>query len=92
MRSAENQHEDYYETELLEPMALGETEKTFFRHLDEQLNKVNRFFKQKEAEYFQREEEIKDQLSKLMALKECLKHQQSDGTDSSNFKFYLLIV
>ena len=92
MRSVDNQHEDYYETELLEPMALGEMEKTFFSHLDEQLNKVNKFFKQKEAEYFQRGEEIKAQLSKLMALKECLKHQQNDGTDSSNFKSYLYIV
>ena len=91
MRSVDNHNEDYYETELLEPMALEEMEKTFFRHLDEQLNKVNKFFKQKEAEYFQRGEEIKAQLNKLMTLKECLKQQQNDGTSSCNFKSYLLI-
>jgi SPX domain protein involved in polyphosphate accumulation len=63
--------EDYYETEVADSMVL-EAEKAFFASLDEQLNKVNQFYKSKEEEYMQRGEEIKFQLQRLMTMRKVL--------------------
>ena len=78
MRKSVNgdEYEDYYETEVVESMVQEEAEKTFFASLDEQLNKVNQFYRNKEEEYMQRGEEIKFQLQRLMTMKKVLELHQ----------------
>ena len=78
MRKSVNgdEYEDYYETEVAESMVQEEAEKAFFASLDEQLNKVNQFYRNKEEEYMQRGEEIKFQLQRLMTMKKVLELHQ----------------
>lgn len=72
-RSFTNQLDDYYETELIEPV-VGEADvgKAFFATLDHQLNKVNKLYR-KESAFLQREEEIKLQLEKPITMRKVLK-------------------
>ena len=51
-----------YETEVLEPWALDTLEKSFFHCMDEELNKVNKFFCSKEQEFVERAQILNRQL------------------------------
>ena len=64
--------DDIYETELLEPLVHAPQDKTFFRRLDVQLNKVNRFYKKKEAEYVTQAGRLEKQMLALIDMREAL--------------------
>uniref|UniRef100_A0A0E0HR97 Uncharacterized protein n=1 Tax=Oryza nivara TaxID=4536 RepID=A0A0E0HR97_ORYNI len=74
---------EVYETELVDGgagFADGEAARAFFARLDEQLNKVNRFYERKEAEFVERGESLRRQLQILAELRAAVvAEQQRDG-------------
>lgn len=77
---------DVYETELLEPLVHAPQDRTFFRRLDIQLNKVNRFYKKKEAEYVTQAGRLEKQMLALIEMQEALARQ---GLGSPGFPKHL---
>ncbi|KAJ7954027.1 Phosphate transporter PHO1-like protein [Quillaja saponaria] len=77
---------DMYETELLEQFADNDSAKEFFACLDNQLNKVNQFFKTKEKEFLERGESLKKQMEILTELKTAMKQQKGKGANSQESK------
>ncbi|KAL5199335.1 hypothetical protein ABZP36_020538 [Zizania latifolia] len=73
---------EVYKTEVVDGgtgFADGEAASVFFARLDEQLNKVNRFYERKEAEFVERGESLRRQLQILVELKVAvLAEQQRD--------------
>nr|CAB3470482.1 unnamed protein product [Digitaria exilis] len=53
-----------------------EAAKVFFQRLDQQLNKVNRFYERKEGEFLERGESLRRQLQILVELKAAITQQQ----------------
>ncbi|CAL4950941.1 unnamed protein product [Urochloa decumbens] len=78
---------DEYETELLEPLAATADDaaaaaaREFFARLDAQLNKVNQFYKAKEAEFLERGASLRRQMDILAGLKAAAR---DDGGGSTN--------
>ncbi|KAE9615432.1 hypothetical protein Lal_00048455 [Lupinus albus] len=71
---------DMYETEMLEQF--GETDATtkeFFACLDQQLNKVNKFYRTKEEEFMERGDSLKKQMEILFELKSTFLKKQGKG-------------
>jgi hypothetical protein len=66
-----------HETELMEPLGKAELHRTFFNHLDAQLNKINRFYKLKETEYIAQARRLERQLLALFEVQEALLAGQS---------------
>lgn len=84
---ADDDEEELYETELLVGHSYREVEheKVFFARLDGQLNKVNQFYRKKEQEFYEKAEEIKEQLEKLVAIRKLMKEQKGySAAESSN--------
>ncbi|KAI5074286.1 hypothetical protein GOP47_0010247 [Adiantum capillus-veneris] len=83
---ADDADKELYETELLVGLSHGEVEneRIFFARLDGQLNKVNLFYKKKEQEFYEKADEIKQQLEKLVTMRKLLKEQED--SDPSNEK------
>ncbi|KAI4313994.1 hypothetical protein L6164_026937 [Bauhinia variegata] len=73
---------DVYETELLEQFADTDATKEFFACLDQQLNKVNKFYRTKEKEFMERGESLKKQMDILLEVKSAFKQQQGKGGSS----------
>lgn len=65
-----------YETELLDQFADSEAAKEFFACLDQQLNKVNRFYETKEKEFMERGDSLKKQMDILLELKSAFNFKQ----------------
>lgn len=64
-----------YETQLMEPLGHAEQDRTFFTRLDEQLNKIDTFYKAKEAEYVAQAIRLEKQLLLLFDIQESLARQ-----------------
>ncbi|KAL5781664.1 hypothetical protein ACOSP7_006693 [Xanthoceras sorbifolium] len=64
--------EEVYETELAQLFSEEDEIKVFFERLDEELNKVNQFYKTKESEFLERGEILNKQLEILVDLKQIL--------------------
>lgn len=71
--------EEVYQTELLEGLATEDDAKLFFRRLDTEFNKVNRFYKCKEDEFMLRAQQLDKQITTLLQLKNLVQEQ---GTPS----------
>ncbi|GJN28846.1 hypothetical protein PR202_gb17018 [Eleusine coracana subsp. coracana] len=69
---------EVYQTEVAEAVEFADTEaaKAFFVRLDQQLNKVNRFYERKESEFLERGESLRRQLQILVELKAAVTEQQ----------------
>lgn len=61
---------EQYQTELLNPLQPDEPDIQFFTRLDAQLNKVNLFYKKKEAQYIARAKRLEQQLLTLFQVRE----------------------
>ncbi|CAO2209239.1 unnamed protein product [Urochloa humidicola] len=79
---------DEYETELLEPPAAADggaaAAREFFARLDAQLNKVNQFYKGKEAEFLERGASLRRQMDILAGLKVAAREDGSTTTNTSS--------
>jgi hypothetical protein len=69
---------EVYETAVADGASFADTEaaKAFFQRLDQQLNKVNRFYERKEGEFLERGESLRRQLQILVDLKAAITQQQ----------------
>ncbi|XP_016185997.1 phosphate transporter PHO1 homolog 1 [Arachis ipaensis] len=74
---------DMYETELLEQFADTDATKEFFACLDQQLNKVNKFYRTKEKEFLERGDSLKKQMDILVELKFAFMEKQQGRCNSS---------
>lgn len=72
-----------YETELIQLFEQADAAKAFFASLDAELNKVNEFYRRKEAEFLERGETLKRQTQILIDLKDILNDQGSSKKSSS---------
>ncbi|KAK2643707.1 hypothetical protein Ddye_018902 [Dipteronia dyeriana] len=68
----EDGDEEVYETELAQLFSEEDEIKVFFESLDDELNKVNQFYKTKESEFLERGESLNKQLQILVDLKQIL--------------------
>ncbi|KAI5649614.1 hypothetical protein M9H77_35619 [Catharanthus roseus] len=68
----DGEEEEVYQTELLQLFSEEDEVKLFFETLDDELNKVNNFYKNKETEFLERGEILKKQLDILKDLKQVL--------------------
>lgn len=73
-----------YETELLDLFSDVDAAKDFFACLDQQLNKVNRFYEMKETEFMERGESLIKQMNILLELKYAYKQKQQSKGGSSH--------
>lgn len=74
------------ETKLLqgaEPMVTP-FERNFFAKLDEQLNKVDDFYRKKEAEFVERSEMLDKQMEALQEMQTILDHANSEANGDRN--------
>lgn len=78
---------EVYETEVLDTAgfagAEAEAARAFFQRLDEQLNKVNRFYERKEGEFLERGESLRRQLQILVELKAAVTEARRRGGSSA---------
>lgn len=77
---------DLYETELLEQFADTDAAVQFFACLDQQLNKVNQFYRAKEKEFLERDESLNNQMQILVELKTALKQKHNKESSSHELK------
>ncbi|KAI3469794.1 hypothetical protein Pfo_026457 [Paulownia fortunei] len=68
----EEEEVEVYETELVQLFSEEDEVKVFFEMLDDELNKVNQFYKTKETEFLERGEILNKQLQILLDLKRVL--------------------
>jgi len=59
----------------MEPLGHAEQDKVFFNHLDAELEKINRFYKTKEAEFVAQAIRLERQLQALSEVKQTLARQ-----------------
>ncbi|KAE9614529.1 putative SPX domain-containing protein [Lupinus albus] len=78
--------EDMYETELLDEFGDNDVNRELFTCLDQQLNKVNKFYRTKEKEFMERGESLKKQMDILHELKFAFMEKQSRGNSSNDNK------
>lgn len=72
---------DMYETEVMaEEFADSDGTKEFFACLDQQLNKVNKFYRTKEKEFMERGESLKKQMDILLHLKSEFNNNNKGGS------------
>ncbi|XAR48949.1 hypothetical protein NMG60_11031944 [Bertholletia excelsa] len=71
----EGEGDELYETELLQSSHEDQL-KAFFERLDQELNKVNQFYKTKEGEFLERGDVLKKQLEILQDLKQAIRDRK----------------
>ncbi|XP_042513846.1 phosphate transporter PHO1-like isoform X2 [Macadamia integrifolia] len=74
--------EDVYQTELVQLFSEEDEVKEFFMKLDEELNKVNQFYKTREREFVERGEILNKQLQILLDLKKILNDRRQRDIQS----------
>ncbi|XP_048235124.1 phosphate transporter PHO1 isoform X2 [Ricinus communis] len=67
-----DEEEEVYQTELVQLFSEEDEVRVFFEKLDEELNKVNQFYKARESELLERGEVLNKQLEILLDLKQIL--------------------
>ncbi|KAB2061915.1 hypothetical protein ES319_A10G118700v1 [Gossypium barbadense] len=75
-KSMDSDEEVLYQTELLQLFSEEDEVRLFFERLDEELNKVNQFYKTKESEFLERGEILNKQLQILLDLKQIVGDRQ----------------
>ncbi|MED6213317.1 hypothetical protein PIB30_091956 [Stylosanthes scabra] len=85
-KTMEDGEEEVYETELAQLFSEEDEVHVFFASLDEELNKVNQFYKKQESEFLERGEMLNKQLQILLDLKQVLaeKRRKNPSPKASN--------
>ncbi|GKA10267.1 phosphate transporter PHO1 homolog 10 isoform X1, partial [Tanacetum coccineum] len=78
-------HEEYNTNFLMPPQEGGESEIMFFERLDEELNKVNTFYRDKVEEVIEEAASLNKQMNSLIALRIKVK-QPSDTSNSHSYR------
>ncbi|XP_010262400.1 PREDICTED: phosphate transporter PHO1-like isoform X2 [Nelumbo nucifera] len=81
-RNSGGDEEDLYETELVQLFSEEDEVKEFFSRLDEELNKVNQFYRSKESEFVERGEILNKQLQILLELKQIIHERRRKNLQS----------
>ncbi|OMO95412.1 hypothetical protein COLO4_15920 [Corchorus olitorius] len=76
MEDGSDEEEVLYQTELVQLFSEEDEVKVFFEMLDDELNKVNQFYKTKESEFLERGEILNKQLQILLDLKQILSERR----------------
>ncbi|KAJ8768477.1 hypothetical protein K2173_021630 [Erythroxylum novogranatense] len=71
-RMEDGNEEEVYQTELVQLFSEEDEVKVFFEGLDQELNKVNQFYKSRECEFLERADTLNKQLEILMDLKQIV--------------------
>ncbi|KAL7144993.1 hypothetical protein ABFS83_07G049000 [Erythranthe nasuta] len=79
----EEEEVEVYETELVQLFSEEDEVKVFFEMLDDELNKVNQFYKTKETEFLQRGDLLNKQLQILLDLKQILNDRRRKNQSAS---------
>ncbi|KAL2631269.1 hypothetical protein R1flu_015955 [Riccia fluitans] len=80
--------EDMYETKLLENKLMNDVSIcAFFKRLDGEFNKVNKFYRCQEEEFIQRAQQLDKQIATLLQLKNLIK-EQDHVASNRNFSVY----
>ncbi|GMI64173.1 phosphate 1, ARABIDOPSIS PHOSPHATE 1 [Hibiscus trionum] len=82
MEAASDDEVVLYQTELLQLFSQEDEVRPFFEGLDEELNKVNQFYKSKESEFLERGETLNKQLEILKDLKQVLDGDRRQNSDN----------
>ncbi|ERN18829.1 phosphate transporter PHO1 [Amborella trichopoda] len=82
----EGEGEGLFKTDLVRLFTEDDEVKVFFEMLDEELNKVNKFYKVKEGEFLERGEILNNQLQILLDLKRILHHRCLPRSNSSSVR------
>ncbi|KAH0993751.1 hypothetical protein GBA52_005234 [Prunus armeniaca] len=78
----DGEEEEIFETELAQLFSAEDEVRVFFEGLDEELNKVNQFYKTKETEFIERGEILNKQLQILLDLKQILNDRRWKNSGS----------
>ncbi|XP_020210588.1 phosphate transporter PHO1 isoform X1 [Cajanus cajan] len=84
-KSSKNGEEEIYETELAQLFSEEDEVRVFFMRLDEELNKVNQFYRRQESEFVERGESLNKQLQILLDLKQIISDRRRKTTPSNPF-------
>ncbi|KAG4983703.1 hypothetical protein AAZX31_10G172900 [Glycine max] len=71
-KTTKDDEEEIYETELAQLFSEEDEVRVFFMRLDEELNKVNQFYRRQESEFIERGETLNKQLQILLDLKQII--------------------
>ncbi|BFG14165.1 hypothetical protein CerSpe_004400 [Prunus speciosa] len=78
----DGEEEEIFETELAQLFSAEDEVRVFFEGLDEELNKVNQFYKTKETEFIERGEILNKQIQILLDLKQILNDRRWKNSGS----------
>ncbi|KAK7279254.1 hypothetical protein RJT34_24301 [Clitoria ternatea] len=83
----EESEEEVYETELAQLFSEEDEVHVFFGKLDEELNKVNQFYKKQESDFVERGEMLNKQLQILLDLKQLLSNRRKNSPQKPNIPY-----
>ncbi|KAL1294690.1 hypothetical protein HN51_055481 [Arachis hypogaea] len=85
-KTVKGSEEEIYETELAQLFSEEDEVRVFFESLDEELNKVNQFYKKQESEFMERGDTLNKQLQILLDLKTIISNRRwfKSSNPSSN--------
>ncbi|KAL2325136.1 hypothetical protein Fmac_024194 [Flemingia macrophylla] len=84
-KSTKGCEEEIYETELAQLFSEEDEVRVFFMRLDEELNKVNQFFRRQESEFVERGESLNKQLQILLDLKQIISDRRRKTTPTNPY-------
>ncbi|XP_027366412.1 phosphate transporter PHO1-like [Abrus precatorius] len=81
-KTAKDGREEIYETELAQLFSEEDEVRVFFMRLDEELTKVNQFYRRQESEFLERGETLNKQLQILIDLKQIISERRRKNSPS----------
>ena len=84
-KTTKDDDEEVYETELAQLFSEEDEVRVFFARLDEELNKVNQFYKLQEREFIERGEMLNRQLQILLQLKQILSDRRRQNSPARSY-------
>ncbi|RYR38330.1 hypothetical protein Ahy_A09g043355 [Arachis hypogaea] len=83
-KTVKGSEEEIYETELAQLFSEEDEVRVFFESLDEELNKVNQFYKKQESEFMERGDTLNKQLQILLDLKTIISNRRWKSSNPSS--------
>ncbi|WVY97661.1 hypothetical protein V8G54_029812 [Vigna mungo] len=84
-KTTKDSEEEIYETELAQLFSEEDEVRVFFVSLDEELNKVNQFYRKQESEFLERGETLNKQLQILLDLKQIINDRRRKNSPSKPY-------